>query len=800
MVYLDDILIYSKNEQIHAQHLRQVLQKLREHRLFGKLQKCEFFVTSLEFLGHKVSAQGIAVLERKVQALREWPTPKDKTQTRSFLGLANYYRRFVPAFSAIARPLTDLTRKNVAFKWDAECEAAFELLKQKLCSAPVLALPDPNYPFVVVTDASDIAIGGALMQDFGSGLQPIAYESRKLKGAELNYSAYDREMLGILHALRVWRHYLSGVHFEVHTDHNTLRHITTQPSLSQRQARWVEFISEFDFEIKYLKGKENVVADALSRIPLSTPDADTVQQLNHISCVDLTSQFLSQLKAAAKSDGEYQRLVHHTEKHFKTVGGLLYRSVGGQLRLVVPQSKTLRSQILQECHDIPIAGHLGQDKTYHSLCRWFYWPGMYTDAVAYVKACPYCQVNKSSTKAPIGLAQPMPIPEAPWQQMSLDLVSSLPTTSTGFDTAVVFVDKFSKMVHIAPTVIGCTGADVARLYLEYVFKHHGLVESIVSDRDPRFTGAVWRTLHNLLGTTLKMSTAHHPQTDGQSERAIRTLTEMLRSYVVTNEATWDQYLPLVEFAYNNSINPSTGFTPFYLVYGREVASPIARMSEALDSQPASMPVADMLTQWRGALKQARQRLLKAQARQTAATNKHRREGTFAVGDRVLLNTAHLALKAPRKLKPRWLGPYTVLAQTSPVNYKLLLPLELGSMHNVFHSSVLKPWNDDGRQPVARPGPVIVEGQTEYEIEAILADKLLDSRHPKKGRQYLVKWAGYPLADATWEPECNLQEDVPHLLQAYHQDRLPKKEDSPMKARGSKPLRRSERLKAKEDNP
>ena len=162
VVYLDDVLIYSKDEHAHAKHLRQVLQKLREHQLFGKLQKCEFFVSSLEFLGHKVTAQGIAVLERKVQALREWPTPNDKTQTRSFLGLANYYRRFVPAFSAIARPLTDLTRKNVAFKWDAECEASFELLKQKLCSAPGLALPDPNHPFVVVTNASDIAIGGAL--------------------------------------------------------------------------------------------------------------------------------------------------------------------------------------------------------------------------------------------------------------------------------------------------------------------------------------------------------------------------------------------------------------------------------------------------------------------------------------------------------------------------------------------------------------------------------------------------------------------------------------------------------------
>ena len=174
----------------------------------------------------------------------------------------------------------------------------------------------------------------------------------------------------------------------------------------------------------------------------------------------------------------------------------------------------------------------------------------------------------------------------------------------------------------------------------------------------------------------------------------------------------------------------------------------------------------------------------AQARQIATTNKHRRDGTFAVGDRVLLNTANLALKAPRKLKPRWLGPYTVLAQTSPVNYKLLLPQELGSMHNIFHSAVLKLWKDEGRQLVARPRPVIIEGQTEYKIEAILANKLLNSQHPKKGRQYLVKWAGYPSADATWEPECNLQEDVPHLLRAYHQVCLPQKHASSKKAKAA----------------
>ena len=306
--YLDDILIYSKDEKEHAHHLRTVLQKLREHKLYCKLSKCEFFRSELEFLGHKISAQGVAVLDAKVKAITEWPTPKDKTEVRSFLGLANYYRRFVPHFSSIARPLTDLTKKNVHYKWTPQCEVAFEALKHKLCEAPVLAMPDPNKPFVVVTDASAVAVGAALMQDLGSGWQPIAFESRKLNGAELNYSAYDREMLGVIHALRIWRHYLTGVHFEVHTDHDTLRHITTQPTLSKRQARWLEFLSEFDFEIKYLKGKDNVVADALSRIPAAQSAEETAKQLCGVTTVDVSSHFIKKLKQSAASDPEYQKL------------------------------------------------------------------------------------------------------------------------------------------------------------------------------------------------------------------------------------------------------------------------------------------------------------------------------------------------------------------------------------------------------------------------------------------------------------------------------------------------------------
>ena len=422
---------------------------------------------------------------------------------------------------------------------------------------------------------------------------------------------------------------------------------------------------------------------------------------------------------------------------------------------------------------------------------------MYKDAVQYVAACPQCQSSKSSTQAPAGLAQQIEIPRFPWEHISLDLVTSLPRTKAGYDAAVVFVDRFSKMVHVAPTTSTCTGSDVAVLYLDNVVKHHGLAQSIISDRDPRWTGSVWNSLHRLLGTSLKMSTAYHPQTDGQSERAIKTITEMLRSYVIGEESSWDKYLPMMEFAYNSSVNPSSGFTPFFLVYGREMASPMAQLSEALLQRPNNMTVEALLTQWRDALRQARENLTKAQKRQADSHDQHRRSVSFAVGDRVMLSTGNLQLRAPRKLKPRWIGPFTVLEKLGEVNYRLLLPPELKRLHNVFHVSHLKAWKDDGRQPVVRPGPWLMGDEHEYDVEAILNDRLIDPGKPRKGKEYLIKWAGYPLSDATWEPEANLREDIPELLQAYQRGqyvRSGRVVEQPTQVQPAPgPLRRSKRL-------
>ena len=275
LAFLDDILVYSKTIEEHEAHVKQVLERLREVRLYAKLSKCEFFQTEVEFLGHRVGRDGLKVMPSKVQAVVEWPELKNISDVRSFLGLAGYYRRFIRNFSSLASPLSDLTKNEVKFEWGKVQQTAFQAIKQSLQSAPVLLLPNSKFPFILHTDASDFATGAVLQQDQGQGLQPIAFMSHKMLPAETRYATHEKELLAIVHACRDWRHYLHGNPFtiRIYTDHNSLQYIKTQPSVTARQARWQEKLSEFDFTIEYMTGKTNVAADALSRRPDHLPSS-----------------------------------------------------------------------------------------------------------------------------------------------------------------------------------------------------------------------------------------------------------------------------------------------------------------------------------------------------------------------------------------------------------------------------------------------------------------------------------------------------------------------------------------------
>lgn len=771
IVYLDDILIFSKSLEEHKKHVRHVLNILREQNLYAKASKCALFKTSIDFLGHIIDANGIRPDPKKIEAITTWPQPKTITELRSFLGLANFYRRFVRGFSKITASLNDLLKKQASLEtWGTLHHQAFATIKRALTSAPTLATYNPAAPTEIQCDASGEAIGAVLSQDHGAGFQPVAYESRKLTPAEKNYPVHEQELLAVIHALAVWRHYLEGIHFKCITDHHTLKYINSQPSLSKRQVRWVEKLQEYDIEIEYRPGRFNIVADALSRRPHKA--------LNAITSASCTQDLLATIRDALKNDPTFIKTLEDitrgqpVENVMIDGSGIMYDTSQDQPRVYVPDNAELQAKILHEFHDVPTSAHFGVDKTLEHIGRHFTWPSMRKTVEAYVRGCDGCQRHKALNAKPMGQLQPLPIPDEKWSTITMDLITKLPKTKTGLDAIVVFVDKLTKMVHYAPTHSTVKAPELAKIFIERVVRLHGVPQVIVSDRDPRFTGHFWRAMFQAIGTKLAMSTAYHPQTDGQTERANRTLEETLRAYVNTKHDDWDTHLPLIEFAYNNKINASTGFTPFFLNYGVHPRVP-ADLPRAIQDCPTPTATA-FLTQIRDNLKIAQENLKQAQDRQKHAADQHRRDMTFSIGDQVLLSTANLDLRLPgqsRKLLAKWIGPFKIKKVISPVTYQLDLPSKYQGLHPSFHVSLLRPYKDGttdfpDRVKIDRPLPEInADGVEEYEVECII-DKEVRRIRGRDVPYYLVKWKGYPESDNTWEPFSNLAGTAEQSIQDF----------------------------------
>jgi hypothetical protein len=590
--YFDDVFVHSKamngktDVEMHRIHVRKLLELMRKHQLYANLKKCVFAAPEIEVLGCYVSKDGVRPDPEKIRAITEWTSPRNVKELRQFLGMATYLHRYSRGFAQHALPLTALLRKDATWKWSSVEEDAFKRIKQSLIEAPILAIADQEKPFSVVCDASDNAIGCALMQkDDDARDRVIAYESRQLKPAERNYPVHDKELLAMKYALAKFRVYLLGDRpFTVYTDHASLRTAVNSPHLSQRMARWLSFFAEFNFTVEYKPGRLNVVADALSRRPdhRSTLQ-DGTQSVNTTSVVSTpSSPLLDDVRRAYAHDREIVALIKHlsvptgqTEKkltamqraalhRYKLDDGLLwYRALSDdEYAVVVPNDHDLKLKIMYEYHDAPVSGHRGREKTLVALRRDFYWQHQYKYVRKYVRACEVCQRAKASrgTRAPL---QSLEVPKDCWKSISMDFVFGLPKDKQGRDGVLVFVDRFSKMVHFAavPETIDAPGS--AHVFIENVFRLHGMPDEIISDRDPRFTAAFWQAVFRGLGTRLKMSTSDHPETDGQTERANRVLEEILRAYAHSFES-WSMHLPLVEFAINNSVHASTGLTPFYV--------------------------------------------------------------------------------------------------------------------------------------------------------------------------------------------------------------------------------------------
>ena len=534
VVFIDDILVYSKDAHENEQHLRIVLEMLREKKLYTKLSKCDFWLKKVSFLGHIMSAEDIRVDSAKIEAVVNWKSPQNVTEVRSFLGLAGYYRRFVRGFSVIASPLTKLLRKGIKFEWTDKCQNSFELLKGMLVEAPVLTQPTSGKEYTLYSDASCIGLGCVLMQDG----KVVSYASRQLKPHEQNYPTLDLELAAVVFALKIWRHYLYGEKCRIYTDHKSLKYLLTQKELNLRQRRWLELFKDYDCIIDYYPGKANIVADALSRktmvaMSLQYSDwrlGDDGAMLAQLEAQPVLKQMIID---AQKNDEELQKKLQMVRDGDKTK--FLEKEAGSlyfQHRLCVPNNKELKKKLLFEAHNTVFSMHPGGNNMYQDLKQFYWWKGRKRDVTEYVSKCLTCQQIKVEHQVPTGLLNPLPIPQWKWDNITMDFVSGFPLTQQKHDSVWVIVDRLTKSAHFIPVRIDYSMDRLAELYVNEIVRLHGVPLSIVSDRDPRFTSRFWKELQSALGTKLDFSTAFHPQIDGQSERLIQVLEDMLRGCIM----------------------------------------------------------------------------------------------------------------------------------------------------------------------------------------------------------------------------------------------------------------------------
>jgi hypothetical protein len=719
LFFFDDILIYSKTWEEHQHHLRTVLEELQRHHLFVKRSKCAFGASSVAYLGHVISAAGVTMDPTKVQAIFDWPVPRSARAVCGFLGLAGYYRKFVHNYGTVAAPLTALLKKD-GFAWDDKAATAFGALKAVVTSAPVLAMPDFTKTFVVECDASSHRFGAVLVQEG----HPVAFFSRPIAPRHQALAAYERELIGLVQAVRHWRPYLWGWCFVVKTDHYSYL-------LDQRLATVGKLLG-FDFTVEYRSGATNIVADALSRrdtegelMAISAPRFDFIARLRQAQAMDSA--------LAAIHDGV--RAGTRAAPWAVADGMVTYDG-----RLYIPPASPLLQEIVAAVHD---DGHEGVHRTLHRLRRDFHFPNMRRLVQDFVWACATCQRLKSEHLHPAGLLQPLPVPSAVWADIAMDFVEALPQVH-GKTVILFVVDRFSKYCHFIPLAHPYTTESVVQAFFTDIVRLHGVPQSIVSDRDPVFTSTFWSELMRLMGTKLLMSSAFHPQTDGQTEAANRVIVMYLRCLTGDRPRQWLRWLPWAEYVYNTAYQSSLRDTPFRVVYGRD--PPSIRSYEPGETRAAA--VAHEMEAREAFLVDVRYRLEQAQAVQKLQYDKHHREVSYAVGDWAFLRLCQrVAASLPRtttgKLKPRYVGPYRVTEINNDVAVQLELPPG-ACLHDVFHVGVLRKYV--GSPPTTTPAlPPLLNGAVVPEPERVAGARL-----SRAVRHVLVHWRGGPATSATWE--------------------------------------------------
>jgi hypothetical protein len=914
--YIDDIgVVTFGSVEAHAALLYRVLAAMSAANLRIQPAKCELFRDKGSFLGHILSEEGISQQYSKVEAIKNWPALTDLKSVRAFVSMCSYYRKFVDGFARIAQPLTDLMKKdNFKTPFTKPVLEAYEQLKSALVSAPVLQYFDVNRKTELFVDACKTSIGAVLQQldDHGDS-HPVGYYSRRLNSAEMNYSTYDKEFLGLRDGVLHFRYQLLGIKFAVRTDHCSLRYILSQSEISSRHQRWIAILSEFHFvEITHVPGRENVVADVLSRYPdFNGPSYEHLLPEHgnmdvRLSCLQLEEQrFMTVILCEAELEDQQEvmhvrdlvhesaglieggpsvlpspaQLLHANDLEHGSAGsiegtpsilpspaqlfpfsgtpkaagprqvpeeivpcsepsqhevisdvsmredltrdegfpeasvvgaapdvrdfvkayetcpdfqmaysalaaetggfhptypdysiranGLLVFMDGESERVCVPTSK--RNLLLKVMHDMPLGMHKSSHKLYASLSAGFYFPRMRERIAKYVETCEHCQRNKAYTVSTRGMPRPNPVPLRRFEVVALDIVSGFPTTQRGFDAIVVFTDRLTKRAFIEPCTKTASAGDLARIFFASVFRSQGMPRILLSDRGPQFVSEFWSSFFGLLQTDIRLTSSYHPQSNGGSERFNRTLIEALRCFVNARQNNWDELLVHFEFAYNTSVNPATGFSPFILQFAQEPRAPWDLVLAGGEDRPSrdggeagsnfAFDVMQNLRQARDALHLAAQ---KYRERNAPLLAPH----AYKVGDMVLLSTEHVELKLPcRKLSPKFIGPFKVVELLGPNAVKIDPVGRFRALTPVINVEYLRPYRLRSENVGPPPQhlsikPLEVEPEGEwYQVADILGVR--GQAGPRQ--QCLVRWEGFDATHDSWVPRCHI---TPAALIAY----------------------------------
>ena len=700
LIYIDDIIIYTETDEQHEILLEKVLKRLAQGRLSLKPDKCQFFKKQVSYLGHLVSEEGIYPLYENIKKVLTYPVPTNLKQLRGFVGLSSYYRKFVEKFAQIAKPLTELTKKEVNWTWQSEHQQAFDTLKNKLVNPPILQYPRYDIPFTLFTDASDNCIGAVLSQTLDGRERVVAYGSRCLNDAELNYSTSEKECLAIVYFLGEYRHYLLGRKFTIETDHAPLSFLNRDREPKGRLGRWALDLAEFDYVIKYRPGKININADAMSRMPvnqvsrgwgdsddddepleepaLSVPNLKRAQQKD--SWCQAMIDYLRRKVLPVKDDNLAKRIVLNSPQYLIRGDGVLVvipltKGAASASQPVIMLPPALRTDAMRTLHDHFSAGHLGFEKTLKKIQQRFFWPQMYSEIEKYTKSCVSCARIKTPPMRRLAPHATFTQATRPMERLIIDFVGPIsPASRNGSTVILVVTDAFTRFAMAYPMPHQKKEL-VAEILATRVFATFGSPVELHSDQGKNFMSKLMKELYKLYQVKHVRGSSYHPQSQGGVERQNRTLVESLKHYVQTDVFEWHTYVEHAIMAYNSSVHASTLHTPYELMFGRPMNLPL----DAIIHKPA--PVYKDIdgyceeTAMRLYIAHQNARRASEQARVTQAKyyDMRAKKRDFRVGDHVYITNEQKKAKKKhkndcRKFRPSWVGPCLIIKQISNVVY------------------------------------------------------------------------------------------------------------------------------------